>query len=155
MAHTDQIEFERVCWVFGLTGGEMSIQDESWLGHAYHYDGAPDYAEREMRDLAEEKGLDPWSIGTVLCTGGGYLSPAKETVTDDKGKVWHLLGVFNSSGEIECPGAQEEANSCGPTSRASCWASRCLLCKADRGEEHGYIYIGEGYEAVYATTEDE
>jgi hypothetical protein len=178
----DPNEFERVCWVFGLTGGEMDIRDKAWLGHAYHYDGAPDYATKDMKEAAEEEGLDPSTIATVLVFGGGYLSPAEETITDDKGKVWHLLSTFNSSGECECPGQHEDDKNkvrkehCGPNARhgdydpddyGAEWVDgvrvtkaepdRCVLCEADRGDEHEMISIDEGYEAVYATeaAEDE
>jgi hypothetical protein len=150
--------------VFGLTGGEMSLADETWCGYAYHYDGAPDYAESELKAAAEERGLDPWSLITVIVTHGGFLPPPEETLTDAAGNVWTLLASFANSGETECPGQHDERNKvtridCGPKARPSdeydsdkppSPPDRCVLCEAERGEPHGMIYVGEGYEAVYA-----
>lgn len=196
MAHTDQAEFEQVSHVFGLTGGEMDMRDEPFLGHAYHYDGAPDYAERDMKALCEEMGLDASSMATVINFGGGYMSGPDEKITDADGVVWTRIGMFTSSGETACPGMDDdEGHSCIDPARVTaehCDKAKmapvqaiidrmsqpptpqeltetlaqiesdpniafpqCVLCGENFGEPHGMIYIGEGYEAVYACEPDD
>lgn len=169
------IERERIEWVFGLTGGEL--ESERWdvwtpylwtdgttdprpemsaSGFAYWYEGCPDYCERAERQSWEET-----QARTVVVSGGGYLSPADPWMADPSG-VWVRVAVYQSSGETECPGRHEDA---GPQVRPEqCGEDgRCVLCEAllltaenyraaqgsHEDGNHGYIYVGEGYEAVY------
>lgn len=130
-----RIEQERMEWVFGLTGGELS--DRKWecaneegedATFKWWYDGVPEYAES---DFPERHDLEH---RTVLCYGG-----PPEVLVDKDGR-WYLQRSYSSSGETECPVAQADEDVERP----------CCLCEAEEGEEHGHIYVGDGWcEAVY------
>jgi hypothetical protein len=144
-------EDDEVKEVFRLTGGEL--EDTPWAGYQYWYEGVPDYAERDF----------DWTRGefkTVIVTGGGMApSPEKEMAVD--GEVWELQEYYNNSGETECAvcgygvgdfwkeGFEEEyGRPPGP-------GDSCGLCEYKMKDMPGYIYIGEGYEAVYKLIEEE
>lgn len=145
---SEQQEKEQVEAVFHLGGGEL--EDESFAGYKYNYDGMPEYA-----DIGE----DPdYSYHTVIATGGGLLSPPKKTLEDD-GVVWELVETYTSSGETDCPvcgaggnGVEwwaeqfEDAHGRAPTPN-----DECGLCENLYSEMPGFVYIGDGYEAIYRT----
>lgn len=155
------IEREQVEWVFGLTGGEL--EDKPWepfapstegekdctwalgmggLGYAssretfaYHYDGVPDYCGRREYDDLYANGVEYRTV--VYCCLFG--SPPEHVV--DGGQLWTRVASYTTSGETECPERQEGGE---------VEEDECPLCGADHGEEHSYIYIGEGWsEVVY------
>jgi hypothetical protein len=171
------IEQERIEWVFGLTGGEMA--DRPWTAyhvgkdetreqdderarkygwaptvydrvypHRYWYEGAPEYLGKQY---------DHVTARTTLTWGSGYLEAPTPWLVDADG-VWVFVESFNNSGECECPNrywdpvARESPADMTVrivTPQEANAETDCPLCEAKIGEEHGYIYIGEGYEAVY------
>jgi hypothetical protein len=154
---SEEIERERIEWVYGLTGGELA--DTPWRGfagdesherdvepvaitRAYWYEGIPDYCERSER---ERWTYDTRAV-TLITWGGGYLPYPKKWIADESG-IWVKVACYTNSGETECPGRHEDE---GPKVRPEqCGEDGwCLLC--EEREEHGYIYLGEGYEAIYA-----
>lgn len=129
----------------------------------YWYDGCPDYCERSEREEWEDA-----AARTIVVAGGGYLSAPAPWVVDDEG-AWRLVATYQNSGETECPGQHEDAGN--KVRRDHCKLSKgwprdgkthfaigemtalhaeCVLCEETIGEEHGYIYLGDGYEAVYS-----
>jgi hypothetical protein len=125
---TDDSERAQIEVVFLLGGGELN--HESWGGFAYNYDGPPSYAESDFPDRYDTE------YRTVI--GSFLFSSPPTTIEDDEG-LWEHRATFRSSGEGECwmrPEVVEE--------------ERCPLCDEPRGEEHGYVYLGESWaEAVY------
>lgn len=167
-----RIEREQVEIVFGLGGGEL--EDKPWeyerpwadpmLGTTpgrsrYWFSGCPDYVERHEREEWD------WpSARTII--DFGYPDAPHPWLVDDEG-AWILVQIFYSHGEAECPYrtwdpiAQEdhqgkgvrlvaEAETChNPES-----SGLCPMCEEKTGEEHGYIYLADGYEAVYSLVEE-
>jgi hypothetical protein len=121
-------EREQVEYVFGLTGGELD--DEPWGGFKYNYDGPPDYAASDYPDRYDFNVQYRTVIGDFLFGG------PPEVIEDDQG-VWHKSGMFTTSGETECPLHDQPVEE-----------ERCPLCDEARGDEHGYIYIGDGWAEV-------
>lgn len=140
----DRNEREQIEWVFGLTGGELNDKplryanlvccmkhpeyERHWA--PYFYDGVPEYARRIEYKLGG-------SFMTVVhCALYGSEMPR---VIYAGGKRWRKIATYTSSGETECPGKDFDSPS-----------RPCPLCEAREGEEHGMIYIGEGWaEVVY------
>lgn len=122
----------RMAWLFGLTGGELN--DEPWAGYRYNYDGVPEYATTDFPDRWQHR------FRTII--GSFLFTEPNERLEDDEGE-WERAAVYASSGEAECPfrpGLVQEG--------------RCILCEEPRGEEHGYIYVGDGWaEVVYRLSE--
>lgn len=143
-----EAEKQQVEWVFGLTGGELA--DEPWVtakgedepdtahpvvSFRYWYEGVPDYSKDTFDDWATEQ------YRTVVkdCS---CLVPLPRTLISAEGK-WELKATFTSSGETECPGRQDDE---GPLVKME----QCPLCDTDVGEEHGFIYLGDGWvEGIY------
>lgn len=136
MTQDRDIEREQVEEVFRLTGGELS--DEHWAGFKYWYEGVPEYAGSDFTDRHESNVLYRTVVWFFV-----YSSPA-DTLEDDQG-VWKLTKTYTSSGETECPGRHTDEDKIGKVDDEG-----CQLCGEDPGEEHGYLYLGEGWaEAVY------
>lgn len=143
-------EREEVEAAFHLDGGEL--EEEPFAGYAYWYEGAPDYSD-EARDYDHE-------YRTTIITGGGYLPYPEKELEDEEGGVWLLADSFTSSGETDCP-------FCG-AGTGDFWVEmfeqtyeelpqpkdRCGLCETNYEDQPGYVYIGEGYEAVYRLVEE-
>lgn len=160
------VKTEQIEWVFGLTGGELS--NELWGGYAYNYEGVPEWATEDFdRDT---RYCVSGEYRTVIVVGGGFLpSPKESIVVDDE--VWELVQTYTNSGETECPQKQADESHNRKVTRKQCWLvpcyrknrashymnlsditakrAECPYCEARIGEEHGYIYVGESYEAVY------
>jgi hypothetical protein len=162
-------ERAQVAEVFSLTGGELeetawvptyprTVSDfqydpragaHVWTGRVeatsftftYWYQGTPDYSFDEPWNSV------PDQTCRTVCEQELY-GMAPETVTDDEG-TWKVVARYTTSGERECPGQQ-----CDPRGNESDGINReatdCPYCEAAPGEEHGYIYIGDGWaEIVY------
>lgn len=143
-------EREQIEWVFGLTGGELADKpiaysytndhgEEREGTFLYHYDGVPDYAGKsEFADLYSD---DCEYFTAVAFSLWGY--PSEEIQIG--GKVFARVQEYLNSGETECPGKQSTDDGEDP-----CADEICPLCEREPGEEHGYIYIGDGWaEVVY------
>lgn len=148
---SEQKEREQVEAVFHLGGGELKV--DAWGGYAYWYEGSPEYAD----DIDKDSGM----YRTGIVAGGGYLSQPKETITDADGQVWKLVNTYASSGETECNVC---GNGTGDTFTEGFYeeygeeprpTDRCGLCENEVKDMPGFIYVGEGYEAVYQLVEDE
>lgn len=153
------LEREQIKWVFGLTGGELA--DKPWEFEEFHetlkhdanynfrtarepragafrywYDGVPDYA--EIRDKYSE------TYRTVVVDE--LFGAAPSAIRDGQG-IWKKVRSFRSSGETECPGRQDEGD---VTKDSASNGEYCDYCEANIGEEHGYIYLGDGWgEVIY------
>lgn len=157
----EQIERTQVEQVFGLTGGELD--DSAWkVGEKtiapYWYEGAPEYAASDFRDLENVR-------TAVHCALYGS-SPER---IDDEGGAWVRKGEFQTSGETEClfhSGAPEDMpvkrDQChmvasyprkhlvGTFAKLTAKHAECPFCGARLGEDHGVIYLGDGWvETVY------
>src|SRR5260370_21406033 len=91
-ADEDDSERQQVEWVFGLTGGELD--DETWNGFAYNFDGVQEWAQSDFKDRYDHEYRTV--VGCFL-----YGGPP-ECIVDTSG-VWTLKAAFQSSGETECP----------------------------------------------------
>jgi hypothetical protein len=138
-------ERQSVEWVFGLTGGEL--EDKPWNGFAYHYEGVPEWAQADFNDHYD-RGYH--TIVSCFLFGG----PSQRLV--DTTGVWTLQTVFSSSGETECPLRELDPDEVDAVYRHRQEQfnrpaiERCFLCDEKRGDDHGYIYLGDGWaEAVY------
>lgn len=144
---------EQVEWVFGLTGGELNDKSlryhktdedsDHQYGFAFYYDGVPSYARPDFEHL-DENHYDYFTA--VSCEL--YGSSLDELITVEDGKLYKKLKVYTNSGETECPGksdgdgvvTEEQADPSG----------FCPYCDESIGDEHGYIYLGDGWcEVVY------
>ena len=165
-----QAERERVEWVFGLTGGELGAEpwacmhvgrfgDHYTFGNRYWYEGVPDHL--NARNYFDHE------YRTTVTWGGGYLPEPNREIWDGQGQ-WKLVASFMNSGEVECPNrtwdpidrCEVEHGSQNPVSEeiAEMFDSKrkvCYLCEEPVGKQHGYVYIGEGYEAVYELVEED
>jgi hypothetical protein len=143
----DPMEREQVEWVFGLTGGELETKplrlaerlDKEWIRRhwaRYWYEGVPDYVSRET-----------WA------TKGEYLTIVSQllcaTAPDHfwaRGRLWRLVKQFANSGETECPG-RDDGDGVVVLEEDG---EECRFCCETHGEQHGYIYLGDGWaESVY------
>lgn len=146
----DQVEREQVEYVFGLTGGELSDRPLRYYGSTetgcgnvldpkrkwarYWYDGAPDYVGRQFDRFGSVMTM-------VMDCLFGY--PPKRILS--QGKVWRRVAAFTNSGECECPEADGMV-------RYDSTGGECRLCGAADQEEHGFIYLGDGWtEVVYVS----
>lgn len=138
--------------------------DKPW-GYQYWYDGCPDYCERHERERYEDGSSQ---VVTLISWGGGYMDAPDAWIIDVDGVAWELMAYFSNSGETECPYrtwdpiTREDHQGQGQSVRKVTLeetlqnpdGGSCPLCEADLDSEHGYIYIGEGYEAVYSSIEE-
>lgn len=137
--------------VFGLTGGEL--MDVAWgasypndgasmpIVFTYWYQGVPEYVEREFDALP----FDYAPTYRTVCEQELY-GMVPERIMDDEG-TWTVVKRYSTSGECDCPlrYAPDGASIAKVTGEHD-----CPLCEESLGEEHGYIYIGDGWsEIVY------
>jgi hypothetical protein len=143
-----QIEEYEITTLFG------EVDSGVWCGYAWHYTGVPEWAGEDFDDLYES------TYHTVIVTGGGFLPNPEDKLTDDDG-TWELVRTYTASGETECPGRMEESQRVTRDQAVLVkrwpkgFRAECPHCEARIGEEHGCIYLGESYEAVYRLVEAE
>ena len=181
----DPIERQRVEWVHGLTGGELAdhplrILDTAGRGRfwaRYWYDGAPEWSNEHAYDSGRRGWRGSWR--TLVWNSGSYgdfLPPA--SFRDSSGRRWRKVRSYNSGAECECPVPENHPGRVtraeakltdklaedsplrrmrAPTLRPyTARRAECPLCEARVGEDHGYIYLGEGWlEAVYYSPDQE
>lgn len=153
MVTEKQIERQCVEWVFGLTGGELSDKPLAYTvggnddvhSFEYHFDGVPDYCGKGDYPDLHDSHVDYFTAVTDCLYGN---APDEIVVA---GKRYVQVNSFVSSGETECPGMHDDMNDGAVTlEHADVGGKVCMLCEADLGEEHGYIYLGDGWcEVVY------
>lgn len=141
-------ELEPKPWVVGEPGGER-------YRHGYWYDFAPEWVTTE---LEREYGWGA-KFRTIVTSGGGY-----QQLEDDDG-IWVLVREFNHGAERECPlrtwdEVKNEDSRDGVVVLENTYyglhpGESCRFCEEKIGEEHGYIYIGEGAEYVYVNIEED
>lgn len=102
------IEKEKVAWVFGLTGGELSdnpwcpvldCEDKKPFVCSYWYEGVPEYVHEDYPDWHDG------SYRTIVIPGEhGFanISGPPPTLEDGDG-IWEFKASFRSSGEVPCP----------------------------------------------------
>jgi len=165
-----RVERERIEWVMGLTG---ELDDHPWepwkpyvedrIGEfaqdhldgrfnawdqaserqsfAYTYEELPEWASSDYPDRFDSD--VHYRTIVVDCLFGG---PPSTLI--DGGRVYKLASSYQHSGERECPLADVERDDSDDHEYAV--KRPCELCEAQDGEEHGYIYLGEGWcEVVY------
>ncbi len=133
--------FECVQQVFGLTGGELedkrqpyTVDGEERRFH-YAYDGLPEWCESDYDDRNDAHVEYFTAVHDCL-----YGTPAQDIEID--GKHYWLMDQYVNSGETQCP--------CVDCDEDPFEGKECPLCERAAGEEHGYIYIGDGWcELVY------
>lgn len=142
-----RLERECVEWVFGLTGGELDDKPVKYTYDTeyetgkhgtflYTYDGVPEYAAGDYGDLHGVNAPD-YFTAVACCL---YGMPAEEISVD--GHAFKRIATYQSSGETECccVGCDEDPFA----------GKACPYCERAPGEEHGYIYLGDGWcEVVY------
>jgi hypothetical protein len=171
-----EAKIERQCveYVFSLTGGELddkprvvyddpACTDERTF--RYTYDGAPEY------DSAHARDFDHTYMTVVSCCAHG----SEPEALYEAGTRWTKVATFSSSGETECPCAQDreegtfegedhEGSESGSESGAEGSESGaeegtfegedhegsedgtwCPLCETDASDDNHYIYIGDGW----------
>jgi hypothetical protein len=139
-ADEDDAERQQVEWVFGLTGGELD--DEPWNGFRYNFEGVPDWARPDFKDRYDREYR---TVVSCFLYGG-----PPERIVDASGE-WTLQATYGSSGETECP-----LRDIAPEEQEAIYAhrekqfnlphiERCFLCDEERGDDHGYIYLGDGW----------
>lgn len=163
----DTIERERVEWVFGLTGGELSDAPLRYVeirvtprnanfpprvccsrpdidvrrGWApYWYEGVPDYS--EIKEHTHNG-----SFLTIVNDSGSYGTAQLPRVIYAHGRRWRRVASYASSGEHDCPEGRDVT--VGSEMRdGEIPPELCPLCEAERGELHGCIYLGDGWQEV-------
>lgn len=154
-----EIEREQIEWVFGLTGGELRF--EPWTYEVggkesrfpYWYEGVPDYASGDFSDQYDS-GVEYRTVVTQAL----YGAPPERIESGSEGQIedagWLLQRMYHSSGETECPGRDDGDGTV--TEEHTDGGDRCVLCEELLGEQHGYIYLGDGWvEAVYRIQNEE
>ncbi len=172
----DAIERQRVEWVHGLTGGEMVDRPfrlldlgrgkRTWA--RYWYEGAPEWSNEHAYDSGRKGWRGSWRT-LVWDSGsyGDYLPP--QSFRDASGRRWRKVASYRSAAECECPVPENHPaivtrreavleDKHAPfnfLSRPMHRRAECPMCEARIGEEHGYIYLGEGWlEAVYYSPDE-
>jgi hypothetical protein len=123
-----------------LTGGELD--DEPWNGFRYNFDGVPDWARPDFKDRYDREYR---TVVSCFLYGG-----PSERIVDASGE-WTLQATYSSSGETECPlrDVDAEEQEAIYTHREKQFnlprIERCFLCDEERGDDHRYIYLGDGW----------
>lgn len=137
-----EIERERVEWVFGLTGGELS--GEPW--RVLDVNGAPENFPYWYHDVPEYAASDfPRHDAVVRRTVIAdclYGDPPDVVIDADDGDTWRKVKSYSNSGEAECPGRNPDDPDEGLP---------CDLCDDDDSHGlHGTVSLGDGWaEVVY------
>lgn len=107
----------------------------------YWYEGVPEYAEESFPELNHHDIYSTTHEYRTIVRDVTFGSPPERTIDG-----WERVATFTSSGETECP--ERGGYAWVPTVDEG--SGPCYLCEAKPGEEHGYIYIGDGWaEVVY------
>lgn len=141
---------DRACieQVFGLTGGELADQpwvieregENPWVNH-FWYENVPEWAESEFPE---------WPIRNYRTIVRDIMFGAPP----DRLETWTKVATYMNSGEAECPGQHEDVNRVR-LDQCDGDTDRCYYCGEKVGEEHGYIYLGDGWaEIVYVSDEE-
>lgn len=127
-------------------------------------DGPPEYMERELN---RRFGYGAKFI-TLYTDGGGVGNDMPEAVlvfddNDANEELYELIEQSAHGAETECPfiNADSDYRESGNTVTEEDTLygeeplTSCRFCQATIGEEHGYVYVGEGGEYVYVLVDDE
>lgn len=149
-------ERSQIEYVFGLLGGELSDKPlVFWakeLGRdcvkyvKYWYEGAPEWSEEDL-----PAGARGGILRTLL---HDLILPS---ILEEGGIIWTRIVSYTGSGERECPyyGAVVGEEAWRDEVDSVEIENMCSLCGRDRGEDHGYIYLGEGWtESIYVGKTD-
>jgi len=162
-------EREEIEQVFSLTGGEL--EDKPWhyvrwvqqrpdwgkdqkQEHDYKsdpgklrfwYEGVPDYAGGDFKDQYHPRVEYRTAVYDRSC---GHIGP-DDLIEDDDGSIWRCVAWFASSGEVQCPLWDNDEGD-HLVKDEDCknpdMPDVCYLCEHDvHGDEHGYIYLGDGW----------
>lgn len=126
-------------------------QEHSWR---YSYDGVPEWCESDFEDRDDGN----VTYLTLIEVDVSYESYAPEWLLLPDGKLYVKIKTLGPSAERECPAGYDhsdgsEGHLVGTADTAG--MHKCPLCEEPKGEEHGYIYIGESFEHVYKHVEFE
>lgn len=151
----------QIAEVFGLVGGELAdhvwieqADGHEWVAH-FWYEGFPEYAESDF---------DNWHHFRTVVRDIMFGPPPERL------GAWMKVATYMNSGETECPGRNEDgwglpkgvhlvksSDGINLVRADQCdGGDRCYYCDEKIGEEHGHIYIGDGWaEIVYQQDETE
>jgi hypothetical protein len=157
---------ERECieHAIGIWGSGTELEHDKAFG--MYYDGTPEW-------LSEDPDECDGPYRTVVVSDGGIIDEPKDSITDADGDVWHLVSYHTFSGEAECLGGTDTGTlvtrdesvlvpNCCPRGKA--WGEvrhkrarhgECYYCGERTGTPHGYVHVGEGYEAIYRAEGDD
>ncbi len=146
----------------GMLEGDLVVAVSDEHRHRWWLAFAPEW----MNDLDDSR-----EYLTLVSHGGGYGSEEPEyLIIDGSGEedeIWKKIAEPAHGAERECiysnwdPETREDVQGTNPKVKLShtyCGTHPgrwCRYCEAAIGEEHGYIYIGEGAETVYMRLVDE
>lgn len=139
---------QSMTWPEGTPRVLLIDMTEPTRSFRYSYDGAPEYAGEDFDFDAE----------TFTVIRNVMFGLPERVLVDDNGKIWMRAAVYTGSGETECPCAtfdpltQEDGRDLKVTQeQADVHDGKvCHLCEEPVGQEHGFIYLGEGEsEVVY------
>lgn len=159
-----------ITWPDGVPPILLSEATQPGQTFHYTYDGHPEWASEDF-----EWGAETFTVVRDVMFG---LPPL--VLEDANGLLWLRTRDYLSSGEIECPFRDWDSDGLNvkppnkvtrrtaqldpkPAHRVQArWygddrpnarTARCPYCEARIGEEHGYIYLGDGWaEVVYQST---
>lgn len=139
-------EREQIEALFSLGGGEL--MDAAWLGHAYWYEGAPEWDE----DFREE---DDYQYRTVI-EWSHFAPEENEVQTDEEGVEWEVVKWYGAPTETDCwvcgHGSDAFENGFRETyDREPGPGDECGLCEYKFEDMPGYIYDGEAHEVLFRT----
>lgn len=127
----------------------------------YWYEGVPECMPLGRKLYRGAGAPLPGSWRTLVWNSGSYGDYRPPQTIVVKGERWRKVASYSSSGETACPVPEshpgkvtrEEARLEPPnpySDRPKARRAFCPMCGAHLGEEHGYLYLGEGWcEVVY------
>lgn len=156
-----QAEHDDAPWV-GLEG-ELFYNTREPVEFGLWLDYPPEYLERQ---LERQVNRTDTRFRTLYTYGGGYQNELDIAFVDLKtNELWQRVHGGSYNPEVECPfknwndEEREDERDRVCTDHDTLYGEypheKCRFCEADLGEEHGYLYVGEGGEYVYALVPDE
>lgn len=147
-----------------VVGDRIFVRHAEPSKHSLWLAFAPEYLESELQD---EHGFDSEFL-TLVTDGGGFQDEMPEFIlvpNKEGDEVWEKAWEGAHGAEVQCPAADYDFET-GTTEQdrkvtmeeTYCGESpgrECRLCGTPIGEEHGFIYIGEGAEVVYRSIDEE